>query len=56
MNIHEVLMSLVKASCCSTEAARGVVGVGGGWGAGFACNAEVNQCFIVGSPFAVWES
>lgn len=49
MNIHEVLLSLVKASCRSTGAARGAVRWGGGemaGGTGFVCTAEVNQCFI----------
>lgn len=45
MNIHEVLLSLVKASCCSTEGRSE-----GGHGC-FVCTAEVNQCFIAGSPF-----
>lgn len=45
MNIHEVLLSLVKASCRFHRGPRGQGGEGGG------CTAEVNQCFIAGSPF-----
>lgn len=45
VNIHEALLSLVKASCCSAEGrSEGVHGC-------FVGIAEVNQCFIAGSLF-----
>lgn len=47
VNIHEVLLSLIKASCCSRVAAAAAGDLRGSVRGG-ASPAEVNQCFIAG--------